>query len=45
MGTGRLLRLLIERINDDGEEGTISITFHPGGIKAFSEREFTGDVA
>ena len=41
----RLLRLLIERIDYDGEEGTISITFHPGGIKAFGEREFTGDVA
>jgi site-specific DNA recombinase len=41
----RLLRLLIERIDYDGEEGTISITFHPGGIKALGDREFSGDAA
>jgi site-specific DNA recombinase len=41
----RLLRLFIERIDYDGEEGTISITFHPGGIKALGDREFAGDAA
>ena len=41
----RLLRLLIERIDYDGEAGTISITFLPGGIKAFGEHDFTGDAA
>ncbi|WP_145096504.1 hypothetical protein [Anatilimnocola aggregata] len=28
----RLLQLLIERVDYDGREGTISITFHPSGI-------------
>ena len=41
----RLLRLLIERIDYDGEAGTISITFLPGGIKAFGNHDFTGDAA
>ena len=38
-------RLLIERIDYDGEAGTISITFLPGGIKAFGDHDFTGDAA
>jgi site-specific DNA recombinase len=41
----RLLRLLIERIDYDGAAGTISITFLPGGIKAFGDHDFTGDAA
>ncbi len=41
----RLLRLLIERIDYDGREGLISITFHPTGIRTLVERQAEGDVA
>ena len=41
----RLLHLLIERIDYDGREGLISITFHPIGIKTLVERQAEGDVA
>lgn len=41
----RLLQLLIERIDYDGRDGTISITFHPSGIKALADRDVTGDAA
>jgi site-specific DNA recombinase len=40
-----LLQLLIERIEYDGRDGTISITFHPSGIKALADRAVTGDAA
>jgi site-specific DNA recombinase len=40
----RLLQLLIERIEYDGREGTISITFLPSGIRALANRDFTGDA-
>lgn len=42
---GRLLQLLIERVDYDGVDSTISITFHAGGIKALANHEFTGDAA
>lgn len=42
---GRLLQLLIERIDYDGRKGTISIAFHAGGIKVLAERQPRGDVA
>jgi len=32
-----VLQLLIERVNYDGEAGTISVTFHPDGIKMFQQ--------
>jgi site-specific DNA recombinase len=39
---GRVLRLLIERVEYDGSAGTIGITFRPGGIKALArEHEVT----
>ena len=41
----RLLQLLIERIDYDGREGAISITFHPSGIKALADRNTIGDAA
>lgn len=41
----RLLQLLIERIDYDGRDGTISITFHPSGIKALADRTIDGDAA
>ena len=42
---GRLLQLLIERIDYDGRDGSISITFQPSGIKALADREPMGDAA
>jgi site-specific DNA recombinase len=41
----RLLHLLIERIDYDGSDGTMSITFHPAGIRAFADQEAQGDAA
>jgi site-specific DNA recombinase len=41
----RLLQLLIERVDYDGRDGTISITFHPSGIKALADRDAIGDAA
>jgi len=38
----RLLQLLIERIEYDGREGTMSISFHPCGIKALVESAVIG---
>ena len=38
----RLTRLLVQRVDYDGEQGTVSVTLHPVGIKALS-REF-GEV-
>jgi site-specific DNA recombinase len=35
---GQVLRLLVERIDYDGREGAVSITFHPTGIKALADR-------
>lgn len=32
-----ILHLLIEQVNYDGEQGKISITFHPTGIRALTE--------
>jgi site-specific DNA recombinase len=42
---GRLLQLLIERIDYDGNDDTISITFHPSGIKSLANQEPQGDAA
>ncbi len=41
----RLLQLLIERIDYDGREGTISITFRPSGIKTLTDRKPREDAA
>jgi site-specific DNA recombinase len=41
----RLLQLLIERIDYDGREGTISITFRPSGIKTLTDRKTREDAA
>jgi len=35
----RVTRLLVQRVDYDGERGTVSVTFHPAGIKMLS-REF-----
>jgi site-specific DNA recombinase len=42
---GRLLQLLIERIDYDGHDGTLAIKFHPSGIKSLVNQEFQGDAA
>ena len=33
----RIIHLLIERVDYDGEDGNISITFHPAGIKTLAD--------
>ncbi len=35
----RVIRLLVQRVDYDGEKGTVSVTFHPAGMKILS-REF-----
>ncbi len=35
----RVLRLLIRRVEYDGEKGSVSITFHPSGIKAMGAEQ------
>lgn len=32
----RMLRLLIQRVDYDGDKGTVSVTFHPTGIETLS---------
>ncbi len=41
----RLLHLLIERVDYDGRDGVISITFHASGIKSLANHELQGDAA
>jgi site-specific DNA recombinase len=41
----RLLQLLIERIDYDGRDGEVSITFHASGIKALASRNTMGGAA
>ena len=33
----RLVRLLVQRVDYDGEKGTVSVSFHPAGIKMLPE--------
>jgi site-specific DNA recombinase len=39
----RILQLLIERIDYDGAEGTIAVTFRPNGIKALQQDHLNQD--
>jgi site-specific DNA recombinase len=32
----RLIRLLVQRVDYDGDKGTVAVTFHPAGIKMLS---------
>jgi site-specific DNA recombinase len=41
----RLLHVLIERIDYDGRDGTIGITFHATGIQALADSTSMGDAA
>ena len=34
---GRVIRLLVERVDYNGGNGKVAVTFHPAGIKAFAE--------
>ena len=33
----RVVQLLVERVDYDGAKGTVSITFHPTGIRSLAE--------
>ena len=33
----RAIRLLVQRVDYDGEKGTVSVTFHPAGIQTLSD--------
>ena len=33
----RVIRLLVQRVYYDGEQGTVSVTFHSAGIKTLSQ--------
>jgi site-specific DNA recombinase len=33
----RVLELLVERVDYDGQRGNVSLTFHPSGIKSLTE--------
>ena len=33
----RVVRLLVQRVVYDGEQGTVSVTFHPAGIKTLAD--------
>jgi site-specific DNA recombinase len=35
---GRIIHLLVERVDYDGKNGTISVTFRPNGIKTLAEQ-------
>jgi site-specific DNA recombinase len=35
----RLLNLLVQRVDFDGQGGTVSITFHPSGIKTLAQEQ------
>ncbi len=36
-GTGAIIRLLVQRVDYDGEKGTVSVTFHPTGIRTLAD--------
>jgi site-specific DNA recombinase len=40
----RVLGLLIQRVDYDGDKGTVSVTFHPAGIETLS-REYAEETA
>ena len=33
----RVIRLLVQRVEYDGEKSTVSVTFHPAGIKTLAD--------
>ncbi|HPD29071.1 MAG TPA: recombinase family protein, partial [Phycisphaerae bacterium] len=41
----RVMQLLVERVDYDGEKGTVSVTFHPTGIGALVEEARRKEVA
>jgi len=40
----RVLRLLVKRVDYDGQKGTVSLTFHPSGIKALGQNPSATEV-
>ena len=42
---GRLMQLLVARVEHDARDGTLAIEFQPAGIKALATHEFAGDAA
>ena len=40
----RVLRLLVERVDFDGDKGNVTVTFHPTGIKALGN-QLAGETA
>jgi hypothetical protein len=32
-----VMQLLVERVDYDGEKGTLSVTFHPSGIRSLTD--------
>jgi site-specific DNA recombinase len=41
----RIIRLLIERVDYDGDAGTVSLTFRPSGIQALSQEQAREEAA
>ena len=41
----RVLHLLVERVDYDGRDGTLAVTFRPTGIKSLSEEFAAGETA
>ena len=35
----RIIRLLVERVDYDGNKGTLAVTFRPSGIQSLAQRE------
>jgi site-specific DNA recombinase len=35
---GRVIQLLVERVDYAGKNGKVAVTFHPAGIMAFAEQ-------
>jgi site-specific DNA recombinase len=35
----RVIQLLVDRIDYDGAAGTVSVTFHPTGLKAMAKEQ------
>jgi len=33
----RVIRLLVQRVDYDGERQTVSVTFHPAGVKTLAD--------
>jgi site-specific DNA recombinase len=41
----RVIELLVERVDYDGEHGKVAVTFHPDGIRNFGDKFATEEDA